>query len=210
MAGILLKFSDVELLRLMLAGDANAFEELYDRKQPYVYRFALRMSGSENIAEDVTQEVFMALMRDGHQYDETRGTLSTYLYAIARYRVLRFLEKDRQFVSFQDDEDEDFSEMISQHFISDEDPLANLTQEKVVEKVRQAILALPVHYREVIVLCNLHEMTYEEAANVTGCAIGTIRSRLSRARLMLVEKLRSIKEPGEVKHPTAFPKRYVV
>lgn len=210
MAGVLLKFSDVELLRLMLAGDAAAFEELYDRKQPYVYRFALRMSGSENIAEDVTQEVFMALMRDGHQYDETRGTLSTYLYAIARYRVLRFLEKDRQFVSFHEDEDEEFNEMMNGHFISDEDPLANLAQEKVIEKVRQAILALPVHYREVIVLCNLHEMTYEEAANVTGCAIGTIRSRLNRARLMLVEKLRGMKEPNQIKHPTAFPKRYVV
>lgn len=210
MAGVLLKFSDVELLRLMLAGDAAAFEELYDRKQPYVYRFALRMSGSENIAEDVTQEVFMALMRDGHQYDETRGTLSTYLYAIARYRVLRFLEKDRQFVSFHDDDDEEFNEMMSGHFISDEDPFANLAQEKVIEKVRQAILALPVHYREVIVLCNLHEMTYEEAANVTGCAIGTIRSRLNRARLMLVEKLRGMKETNEIKHPTAFPKRYVV
>lgn len=201
------KLNDVELLRLMLAGNASAFEELYDRKQPPVYRYALRMSGSENIAEDVTQEVFMALMRDGHQYDEQRGTLSTYLYAIARYRILRLLEKDRAFVSINDESEED--EMTGRHFVVDEDPLANLSQGQIVEKVRQAILALPVHYREVVVLCSLHEMTYEEAANVTGCAVGTIRSRLHRARAMLIEKLHVMKEPNEVGQ-IALSKRYAL
>lgn len=201
------KLNDVELLRLMLAGDASAFEEIYDRKQPPVYRFALRMSGSENIAEDVTQEVFMALMRDGHQYDEQRGTLSTYLYAIARYRVLRLLERDRAFVSINDECDDE--EMTSRHFAVDEDPLANLSQGQIVEKVRQAILALPVHYREVVILCSLHEMTYEEAANVTGCAVGTIRSRLHRGRAMLIEKLRVMKQPNEAAQ-ISLTKRYAI
>lgn len=205
------KFSalkDVELLRLMLAGDVSAFEELYDRKQPCVYRFALRMSGSENIAEDVTQEVFMALMRDGHQYDERRGNLSTYLYAIARYRVLRFLEKDRAFVSIQDECDDD-DEMTYKHFTTDEDLSFNLAQGEIVEKVRQAILALPLRYREAVVLCNLHEMTYEEAANITGCAVGTIRSRLHRARSMLLEKLSATNEPNEFRQ-LLLSKRYAI
>jgi len=201
------KLSDIQLLQQMLAGDAPSFEELYDRKQPGVYRFALRMSGSENIAEDVTQEVFMALMRDGGQYDEKRGNLSTYLYAIARYRVLRFLEKDRAFVSIYDEDNEE--ETMNERFKIDEDPLANLAQDQIIEKVRQAILALPVHYREVVVLCNLQEMTYEEAANITGCAVGTVRSRLHRARSILVEKLRGVKEQNEVKQ-TAFSTRYAI
>lgn len=207
----LTNITDNELLRLMLAGDVDAFEELYDRKQQGVYRFALRMSGSESLAEDVTQEVFMALMRDGWQYDEKRGTLSTYLYAIARYRVLRLLERNRMFVSIHDEGDDDFYDegIMSRHFVTDEDPLTYLTQDEIVESVRQAVLALPTHYREVVVLCNLQEMKYEEAADVIGCAVGTVRSRLNRARSMLFEKLRTMKEPNEVAQ-TSLTKRYAI
>lgn len=202
--------TDNELLRLMLAGDADAFEELYDRKQQNIYRFALRMSGSESMAEDVTQEVFMALMRDGGQYDETRGTLSTYLYAIARYRVLRLLERNKMFVSIHDEDSDDYDDSVMSHrFVTDEDPLAYLTQDEIVENVRQAVLALPAHYREVVVLCNLQEMKYEEAADIIGCAVGTVRSRLNRARSMLFEKLRTMKESNEVAQAT-FTKRYAV
>jgi len=209
MAILVSELSDVQLVRQMLAGDADAFEEIYDRKQPGVYRFALRMSGSENIAEDVTQEVFMALMRDGSQYDEQRGNLSTYLYAIARYRVLRFLEKDRAFVLIYDGHDNEDESLVNERFITDENLLADLAQDQIIEKVRQAILALPVHYREVVVLCNLQEMTYEEAAKVTGCAVGTVRSRLHRARSMLVKKLRGVKEPNEIKQ-ISFSTRYAI
>jgi RNA polymerase sigma-70 factor (ECF subfamily) len=210
MAKALANITDNELLRLMLAGDADAFEELYDRKQQNIYRFALRMSGSESMAEDVTQEVFMALMRDGGQYDETRGTLSTYLYAIARYRVLRLLERNKMFVSIHDEDSDDYDDSVMSHrFVTDEDPLAYLTQDEIVENVRQAVLALPAHYREVVVLCNLQEMKYEEAADIIGCAVGTVRSRLNRARSMLFEKLRTMKESNEVAQAT-FTKRYAV
>jgi RNA polymerase sigma-70 factor, ECF subfamily len=184
---------DDELLRLMLAGDAAAFEMLYERRQAGIYRFALRMSGSEAIAEDVTQDVFIALMRDGWQFDPKRGSLSSYLYGMARNRVLRRLERDRSFVSMSDELDEEETAM-SEKFISRTDPLAELTRNEVIDSVRQAILALPAHYREVVVLCNLQEMSYEEAAAVIGCAVGTVRSRLHRARAMLLEKLQA---PGE-------------
>ena len=68
--------NDEELLRRMMAGDADAFEQLYDRRQSGIYQFALRMSGSPALAEDVTQDVFIELMRDGHQFDPKRGTVS--------------------------------------------------------------------------------------------------------------------------------------
>ncbi|MBI3650979.1 MAG: RNA polymerase sigma factor [Acidobacteria bacterium] len=184
---------DDELLRLMLAGDAESFETLYERRQAGVYRFALRMSGSESIAEDVTQDVFIALLRDGGQYDSSRGSLAAYLYGMARHRVLRRLERDRSFVSISDEVEEDDPTM-SEKFINRQDPLAELTRNEIIDSVRQAILALPAHYREVVVLCNLQELNYEDAANIIGCPVGTVRSRLHRARTMLIEKLQTIKK----------------
>lgn len=185
--------SDDDLLRQMIAGDEDAFTELYRRRQGGVYRFALHMSGSEAIAEDVTQEVFIVLMREAHNYDSQRGSLAAYLYGISRNHVLRRLERDRLFVPFADGpQDEEQSTPAT--LIAQGDPLGDLTRNEMIEAVRGAVLALPAHYREVVVLCDLHEMSYAEAASVVGCAVGTVRSRLHRARAMLVEKLRAIDE----------------
>ena len=182
--------NDETLLRLMMAGDAEAFAELYDRRQSGVYRFALRMSGSPALAEDVTQDVFMALMRDGNLYDSLRGSVAAYLYGMARNRVLKRLARDRSFVSLSD---EATDEAVSgdERFLLNGDPLAELARSETIEAVRQAILALPAHYREVVVLCNMQEMNYEQAAAIIGCPVGTVRSRLHRARAMLINKLRA-------------------
>ncbi|HLL16199.1 MAG TPA: sigma-70 family RNA polymerase sigma factor [Pyrinomonadaceae bacterium] len=183
--------SDEELLRLMTAGDADAFAALYARRQAGIYRFALQMCGSEGIAEDVTQEVFMMLVRDSHMYDPARGALSSYLYGVARNQVLRRLEKERHFVAMTDETMEDGGTTnVSTHLVAADDPLAELARSELIETVRQAVLALPAHYREVVVLCELHEMSYAEAAAVLGCAVGTVRSRLHRARSLLCERLR--------------------
>jgi RNA polymerase sigma-70 factor, ECF subfamily len=186
--------SDVELLRLMLAGDGGAFEQLYQRWQSPLYRFGLRMSGSETIAEDVTQEVFLALMRDGRQYSG-RGSFAAYIFTIARHSIWRRLQRERWFVALESGarvEGDDASS--SDRLIAREDPLADLTRDEIVEAVRRAVLALPAHYREAVLLCYLHELSYAEAAEVIGCEIGTIRSRLHRARALLAEKLDSMKE----------------
>ncbi|MGH9939593.1 MAG: RNA polymerase sigma factor [Blastocatellia bacterium] len=172
----------------MLAGDGDAFEALYDRRQGGVYRFALRMSGSAEIAEDVTQDVFIALMRDGRQFDPSRGNVAGYLVGIARHRTLRRLRRERSFISMSEDE-EDGAETFDELLIAGADPLADLTRNETIDLVRQAVLALPAHYREVVALCSLGEMSYEQAASVIGCPVGTVRSRLNRARGMLVRKL---------------------
>jgi RNA polymerase sigma-70 factor (ECF subfamily) len=182
--------SDCELLKRMIEGDEEAFISLYRRRQSSVYRFALQMSGSATIAEDVTQEVFMMLMREAANYDAARGSVSAYLYGIARNFVLRRVEKERRFVSMIDEAEESAAE----NFISLDDPLGDLTRSETIETVRQAVLALPARYREVVVLCDLHEMSYTEAATALDCAVGTVRSRLHRGRSMLAEKLRSVKE----------------
>jgi RNA polymerase sigma-70 factor (ECF subfamily) len=148
------------------------------------------MSGSEAIAEDVTQEVFMALARGDVHYDSSRGSFSNYLFGVARNQVLRRLEKDR-FLSpiYEDEEGREAS--TPECLITLNDPLDDLTRKEVIASVRQAVLTLPAHYREVVVLCDLQEMSYADAADALGCAVGTVRSRLSRARALLVEKLRA-------------------
>lgn len=181
--------TDADLLRLMLAGDEEAFAALYRRRSGGVFRFALQMSGSEAVAEDVVQETFMVLMRDAGNFDPARGSLAAYLYGIARNHVLRAFDRERSLVRF-DDEAEEGWDAPHENLVTRPDPLGDMTRAETVEQLRQAVLALPAHYREVVVLCELHEMSYVEAAEALGCAVGTVRSRLHRARAMLAEKMR--------------------
>src|ERR1043165_1186066 len=119
--------SDAELLRLMLAGDESAFTALYRRRQGGVYRFALQMSGSEALAEDVVQETFMVLMREGRNFDPARGSLAAYLYGIARNHVLRAFDRERALVRF-DDEAEEGGEPPHENLVARPDPLGDLTR----------------------------------------------------------------------------------
>lgn len=189
---LLKETSDAELLKQMLAGEERAFVSLYTRHQANVYKFAYQMSGSEGIADDVTQEVFMMLMRDGANYDATRGAVSAFLYGIARNFVLRKLAKENRFVAIDEEDESRFTANGKTHQFTD--PLQDLTRKETLEALRQAILALPAHYREVVVLCDLHEMSYAEVADALECAIGTVRSRLSRARTLLADRLRGAEE----------------
>jgi RNA polymerase sigma-70 factor (ECF subfamily) len=189
--------SDEELLRLMLAGDGQAFEQLYERWQGAIYRFALRMSGSETLAEDVTQDVFLRLMRDGWQY-EARGSFAAYLLAMARHCLLRRLQQERRFVTFEAEADDGM--LAEEQLVAETDPLAELTREEIIAVVQRAIEGLPLHYREVVLLCHLQELSYAEAAAVIGCEVGTVRSRLHRARALLAEKLRALRKADKVVH----------
>lgn len=174
--------ADLTLLHRMSSGDEEAFTALYRRRQGGIYRFALQMSGSEAIAEDVTQEVFLLLIREKSAYDPSRGSVQSFLYGVARNHVLRALERNREGQLEEEVEPSDQGSC---------DALTNLTREEALEAVRQAVLALPTHYREVVVLCDLEEMDYAGAAGALGCSIGTIRSRLHRARGLLTSKLRA-------------------
>ena len=93
---------DGELLRRMADGDEVAFRVIYRRCQGPIYRFALHMSGSGSIAEDVTQEVFVFLIQEAGRFDASRGTLTGYLFGISRNLLLRRMEKERAFVPFPD------------------------------------------------------------------------------------------------------------
>lgn len=188
---------DNELLRSMLAGDEEALALLYRRRQGSVYRFALQMSGSKSIAEDVTQEVFLFLMREGHVFDPARGSLSAFLLGVARNHVLRRMRVDQVLTPIGDDGDEDAGLPI---LGTDLRPLDDLARAETIELVRKAVLSLPAKYREVVVLCELQDVSYGEAAEILGCAIGTVRSRLHRARALLLAKLRP---PEQVEDPAS-------
>jgi RNA polymerase sigma-70 factor (ECF subfamily) len=172
--------TDDSLLRLASAGHEEAFVELYRRRQTQIYKFALHMSGNSAVAEEVTQEVFMTLIRNWQGFDAARGSLAGYLYGIARNHVLRILERDRAYVAIEDDAAAS----------ADETPLGDLTRSETIESVRQAVLSLPPNYREAVVLCDLQEISYADAAGLLDVPVGTVRSRLSRGRAMLVDKLR--------------------
>jgi RNA polymerase sigma-70 factor, ECF subfamily len=191
------------LLRRMMAGEEDSFTLLYRRRHPAIYRFALHMSGNVALAEDVTQEVFMTLIRDAKKFDPARGTLSGFLYGIARNHLRRRWEQDRHSTALPNDADELDTLLAAcagagkrSHwngngngrgpFLVSRDEFASL---ETVGRVRQAIGKLPQNYREAVILCELEEMSYEEAAAALNCPVGTVRSRLHRARALLAEKL---------------------
>ena len=190
--------ADDVLLRRMIAGDEEAFTALYRRRQSAVYRFALHMSGNAAVAEDVVQEAFMTLIRDARRFDPQRGTLGGFLIGIARNHLRRRWEQDRRVVPLLEESDSagftssgNGNGHHNGNGIRADDRFATLD---AIASVRGAIATLPENYREVVILCELQEMSYEEAAAALDCPIGTVRSRLHRARALLVEKLRSTHE----------------
>jgi RNA polymerase sigma-70 factor (ECF subfamily) len=176
--------SDEQLLEAIAAGNQQAFITLFRRRRSEVYRFALHMTASGATAEDVTQDVFITVMRDAGRYDPGRATAMAWLCGIARNHVRRRVEKDRLFAPLES-RDEPRDERVAPV----PDPLSSLAQEERLAALRRAVLSLPLRYREVIVLCDLQELSYADAAAALSCAVGTVRSRLHRGRALLADKL---------------------
>ncbi len=177
--------TDFELLQQLKSGDEQAFLAFYRRLRSPVYAFVMHMSGSHTLAEDITQEVFLVLMRRPMRYDSSRGTVAGYLLGIARNCLLQQLKRNREhFVLVPD------THTVAETRRVEGDPLSDLLKKEKVQNVREAVLKLPVHYREVLVLCELEEKSYQEAAAILDCSDGTVRSRLYRARALLLQKLR--------------------
>ena len=183
---------DDVLLRRAAKGDEEAFTLLYRRYQAAMYRFALRMTGSAWAAEEIVQDVFMTLMRAPKKYDASRGTLGGYLYGIARNRVMKHLERlPREVPLEQKNEDGSGAGIVLQDAVT---PATWAEARERMKQVRTAVLELPAEFREAVVLCELEELSYEEAAQAAGCPIGTIRSRLHRGRAVLLAKLEMLRD----------------
>ncbi len=165
---------DAELLKRFRAGDREAFTALYRTHQSSVFRFALAMTADETRAAEVTQDVFIWLIHHADAFDPSRGTLGAFLSGVARKFLRRRRAEEMRWAPLDG--------------ISLVEPRASCADFDA-EALRRAIVALPEKYREVVVRCDLEEKSYEEAAGAIGIAVGTVRSRLHRARALLARKL---------------------
>jgi RNA polymerase sigma-70 factor (ECF subfamily) len=189
---------DDRLLKRIAAGDAEAFAVLFRRRQGDVYRFALHMTAQPAVADDVTQDTFLAVMHDAARYDPSRATAVAWLCGIARHHVLRRFERDRPMQPLEIDDDAPVSSMLT----TTESVLGDLTRAEAVDAVRIAVLTLPIRYREAVVLCDLQELSYADAAAALGCAVGTVRSRLHRGRALLGAKLTAAEAAAQEINPS--------
>ena len=183
---------DDVLLRRAAKGDEEAFTLIYRRHQAPLYRFALRMTGSTWGAEEIVQDIFMTLLREPKKYDVERGTLGGYLYGIGRNRVMKYLERLPREISLEEKSEDGTGPGI---VLEDKfTPAMWAEKRQRMEQVRAAVLELPAEFRETVVLCELEELSYDEAAQMIGCPVGTIRSRLHRGRALLLAKLEMLRD----------------
>jgi RNA polymerase sigma-70 factor (ECF subfamily) len=160
------------------AGDRGAFGLIYQRYQHVVYRFGYAMTGSRDAAEDLAQEVFVTLVRDLGRYDPARASFSTYLYGIVRNLCRQRLRRDRRFIPLQLIGLEDREAV-------DSNPFDAIDGAQAAAAVRVAMRRLPARYRELVVLCDLHGLSYADAAKVVNASVAAVRSRLHRGRHLL-------------------------
>ena len=199
--------TDPELLERMVSGDREALAIIFRRHHGTVYRFSRQMLGSKEAAEDVTQDVFVALTKTAGRFNPSVASLSTYLYGIARNLVLQRYKRNRARIEIALDTiggDDEAALAVSS------DPTDRLTRVQATRQLRQAILRLPVHYREVVVLCELNGLSYEDAADIAGCPVGTVRSRLSRARQILITRCQAMLVTDRAEGKDQRAKRWLI
>jgi len=174
------------LIARMAAGDEAAFAAIYRRHRDGVHRFALLYCGSAATAADITQDTFVHLITQPRQYDSARGSVGAWLCGVARNLA-------RRHAGLREDPT-DPAELAGdldppEAHVDRDTPLERVLRDESAEEVRRAVAALAPHYRDVLILCELSELSYAETAQVCGIDIGTVRSRLSRARSRLAQSL---------------------
>ena len=188
--------SDAQLAERLVQRDECAFLDLYDRHRHSVHRFLIHMSGSITIAEELTQEVFVIVLNalfNGKfaRFDPKKGTLEGYLLGIARNLARREHGRSVRLVSLEGILEAPGGKGAASGLGQDDGLWDDLVLRSDVRRLQAAILELPPHYREVVVLCSLQERSYQDAARILQCSEGTIASRMNRARALLADKLRT-------------------
>jgi len=181
---------DDELIRCLRAQDADAFLAFYDRFNRQVFRFLVHMTGSLQESEELLQAVF-AIVWEGttagmfERFDAGRGTLEGYLLGIARNAARKLVAKRTRTVSVDQFESLHGTLELS----AAEAGFAAVEQRFEIQSLREAIVQLPVKYREAITLCCLQDLSYEQAAKVMNCTVGTVGSRVNRGKSLLRQAL---------------------
>ncbi len=176
--------NDTDLLRQMRSGDAPAFAALYRRHQAALFRFAVLRCGSAASAADVVQELFLGLLSNRFAYDPLRGPLLHFLFGVARLLVLKLDAAAYRTTPLPDDDDAE-----SDAAPEAGEPLARLLSDETAEEVRRALARLAPGYRDVVILYEMHDLSYRDIADICNIEIGTVRSRLARGRAALALQL---------------------
>ncbi len=203
---------DLDLLRRLRSGDHAALTSLYQRHQGSLYRFAILRAGSTQVAADVVQDVFIALIENKLKFDPTRGALLSFLFGVTRNLILKRDEAERRFLPIaRENHDNDANtgdnDMIDPRPL----PLEKILADARAEQVRQALLTIAPHYRDVLILYEMHDMSYVDIAAICHIDIGTVRSRLSRARAKIAALLGAdqTNQPANPTPPTTELRRPV-
>jgi len=167
--------TDEVLLNKAGEGDQAAFLELYERYREPIFRFAYRLLGSVEIAEDVTHDCFLSLIRKPENYRPERASLKTYLYAAARNLALKHFRSQGRETGLDEviEEPKDSSRR---------GPLRRLLDEELATLVREAVFSLPPLQREALILFEYEGLSLNEVAEIAGTDAGAIKARLYRAR----------------------------
>ncbi|MBU6436414.1 MAG: RNA polymerase sigma factor [Betaproteobacteria bacterium] len=175
--------TDQELAQRIGAGDRDALGEAYARESDRVYRYVLAMTNNPALAADVLQDTFLLFAARPAGYRPERGPLQAYLVGIARHKVLAHWSSDAKHTSL----DADGAPVLEADL--DDDPGALLVARQDSEALMSAIARLPAPFREALVLVELQERSYAEAAAIAGIELNTLRTRLHRAKLKLAQML---------------------
>ena len=175
---------DTERMARLAAGDTSALHELYERHGRALLRFSSAMCRSRQAAEDLVHDTFVALLRGPHLFDPRHGTAFAYLCGVLRHRVSRHFRQQKRWVALADEAEETASHQPG--------PADEIARSEISAVFRRAMLELPLQHREVIALCDLEELPYHAVADILDCPIGTVRSRLHRARALLTLRLASL------------------
>ncbi len=174
------------LIEKAAKGDAAAFSEIYDMLGDSIYGFTYRMTNKSFAAEDITQEVFMFFVEHPEKYDAQCGSLFSFLCGVARNRVFNFLKKSGTRLETTDFEVKDVENFTNHNGHS---PLKILLDKEVSAKIAECVAKLAPLQREVLILRETEDLTYEEIAVITETDIGVVKSRLYRARRNLAREL---------------------
>jgi RNA polymerase sigma-70 factor (ECF subfamily) len=174
---------ETDLMGRLAAGDREALDLIYRAEAAEVYRFAVGMSGNPAWAADAVQDAFVQLAEKPHGYDRQQGPLRAYLCGIARYKLLARWRESSPFATLEE-EDEGGDDAPSTH-----SPEAEFARSQDTQALWHAIARLPWVFREAVVLVDIQERTYTEAAQIAGVEINTLRTRLHRARKRLAQAL---------------------
>jgi RNA polymerase sigma-70 factor (ECF subfamily) len=186
---------DADLVARLRRGDAAAARELYQRHGAALLRFGLALSNSRQTAEDIVHDTFLEILRHPVRFDPSRGSVVGYLFGIARHRMSRIARVTARDMGTPlapaGEESLDADAALSDAFLAStvQDTAEEIDRTRDIERVRAAVFELPRVHREVIALCDLEELSYATVASILGCPIGTVRSRLSRARALLASRL---------------------